>query len=97
MISLIEELGSRMHKDALEVIRAEAQMEVYGGKLNFREIATVDFILWVSWMMTTNRTMGGIHIADFDIESAMGIFEDWVKEGMTPEPPASTPAPKENV
>lgn len=61
--------------DALEL-----RSELYGVKLNFREVPTDAFVRWYQWRLATcPNTETGIPLKDFDIESAMMFFEDFVK------------------
>ena len=54
--------------------------EIYGGKLNLREVPTETFVTWYEWRLATKpNTETGISLKDFDIESAMMFFEDDVK------------------
>lgn len=54
--------------------------EIYGGKLNMREVPTETFVAWYQWRLATKpNTETGIPLQDFDIESALLFFEDDVK------------------
>ena len=58
--------------------------EIYGGKLNFREVPTDTFVSWYQWRLKEQpNTETGIPLKDFDIESAMMFFEDFVKAANT--------------
>ena len=59
--------------------------EIYGGKLNFREVPTDTFVSWYQWRLKEQpNTETGIPLKDFDIESAMMFFEDFVKAANDP-------------
>lgn len=58
----------------------ELESEIFGGKLNFREVPTDTFVAWYQWRLKNQpNTDTGIPLKDFDIESAMMFFEDFVK------------------
>lgn len=58
----------------------DLQSEIYGGKLNLREVPTEAFVLWYQWRLVTKpNTETGIPLKDFDLESVMMFFEDDVK------------------
>jgi hypothetical protein len=65
----------------LDEIRNELQSEVYGGKLNWGEVGVVNFIFWCHNYQQHNLDRLKHRITDFDMESAMTMFEEWVIGG----------------
>lgn len=69
-----------------EELLAEAQdlqshFQIYGGKLNFREVGADVFVEWYKWRLATQpNTETGIPLKLFDLESVMMFFEDFVKK-----------------
>jgi hypothetical protein len=64
----------------LAEIRAEAQRETYGGKLDFGHVSLGDFMEWVRLMQPRYARIEGYeNLTDFDVNSILGLFEDWTQ------------------
>lgn len=74
------ETPNRVASSAWLAAAQDLASEIYGGKLNMREVPTETFLSWWQWRHETNpNSETGIPLKDFDIESAMMFFEDDVK------------------
>lgn len=69
------------HEELLaEAKDLQSHFQIYGGKLNFREVPANVFVEWYQWRMATQpNTDHGTPIKDFDLESVMMFFEEFVK------------------
>jgi len=72
-----------INEKELADIAQELGREVYGGKLNFGEVRTDDFITWYQarkFIETKHGQDGAIGIGEYDIQSVLDMFEEWVVE-----------------
>lgn len=74
------ETPNRVASSAWLAAARDLESEIYGGKLNMREVPTETFVAWWQWRQENNpNSATGIPLKDFDIESTMMFFEDDVK------------------
>jgi hypothetical protein len=73
--------GSALTDDArLAEIRAEALSETYGGNLDFGHVGLGDFLEWVRLMQPRYARIKGYEdLTNFDVNSILGLFEEWTQ------------------
>ena len=62
--------------EALEAIEEDALNQVYGDKLDWQHIGLSDFMFWAKHIQTESKDYDPMK---FDVLSAMGLFEMWLK------------------